>query len=232
MLNYTANYKKDKLSWDNAFDFRYGFIKEKDDDARKSDDLIDITSKLGIEAGKGWNYAGLLQFKSQFAPGYDYSVDPRKQISKFMAPGYLTAAIGMDYKTENLSILLAPVSGKFTIVTDDDLSDEGAFGVDPGSKVRSELGATARFEYKKEVLKNVTLDTKLNLFSNYLENPQNIDVDWKVQFNMKVNDYLSANLITHMIYDDDVKIADADTGTSGARLQFMESFGLGLTLKF
>ena len=81
-------------------------------------------------------------------------------------------------------------------------------------------------------MKNVTLDTKLNLFSNYLKNPQNIDVDWKVQFNMKVNDYLSANLITHMIYDDDVKIEDADTGKSSPKLQFMESFGVGLTFKF
>jgi hypothetical protein len=232
MVNYSANYKKDKLSWDNAFDLRYGFIKEKGDDMRKSDDLIDISSKVGIEAGGNWNYSALLNFKSQFAPGYDYSVEPREQISKFMAPGYLTLALGMDYKTDNLSILLAPVSGKFTFVTDDSLSNEGAFGVDPGSKVRSELGATAQFQYKKEVLKNVTLDTKLGLFSNYLDKPQNVDLDWKVQFNMKVNDYLSANLITHMIYDDDVKIVDADTGTSSAKLQFMESFGVGLTFKF
>lgn len=232
MVNYAANYKKDKLSWDNAFDLRYGFIKEKGDDVRKSDDLLDISSKVGIEAGKGWNYSGLLNFKSQFTPGYDYSFEPRKQISKFMAPGYLTLALGMDYKTDGLSVLLAPVSGKFTFVTDEELSDEGAFGVDPGSKTRAELGATVRVEYKKEVLKNVTFDSKLDLFSNYLDNPQNVDVNWKVQVNMKVNDYLSANLITHMIYDDDVKIADADTGTSGPKLQFMESFGVGLTFKF
>lgn len=232
MINYTANYKKDKLSWDNTFDFRYGFIKEDGDNVRKSDDLIDISSKLGVEAGGNWNYSGLLNLKTQFAPGYDYGVEPREQISKFMAPGYLTLALGMDYKTDNLSVLLAPIAGKFTFVTDDYLSEQGAFGVDPGSKTRAELGATARFQYKKEVLKNVTLDTKLGLFSNYLDKPQNIDLDWKVQFNMKVNDYLSANLITHMIYDDDVKIPDADTDVSGAKLQFMESFGVGLTFKF
>jgi len=232
MVNYAANYKKDKLSWDNAFDLRYGFIKEKDDDARKSDDLIDISSKLGYEATGKWNYSGMLAFKSQFAPGYDYGVEPKKQISKFMAPGYLTAALGMDYKTDGLSVLLAPLSGKFTFVNDETLSNEGAFGVDPGKKSRAELGATVKVDYVKEVLKNVTLDTKLGLFSNYMHNPQNIDVDWKVQFNLKVNDYLSANLITHMIYDDDVKIEDPDTGTSSPKLQFMESFGVGLTFKF
>ncbi len=232
MLNYAANYKKDKLSWDNAFDLRYGFIKEKDTDTRKSDDLIDISSKLGYEVGGGWNYAGMLSFKSQFAPGYKYpDEDPRELISRFMAPGYLNAALGMDYKTDGLSILLAPVSGKFTFVLADDVNEED-FGLDADKKVRSELGATVKVEYKTDVVKNVTLDTKLNLFSNYLNNPQNVDVDWKVQLNMKVNDYLSANLITHLIYDDDVKIEDPDTGISGARLQFMESFGVGLTFKF
>jgi hypothetical protein len=231
MFNYAANYKKDKLSWDNTFDLRYGFIKEKDDDTRKSDDLIDISSKLGYEAGSGWNYALLLGFKSQFASGYNYDNDPRELISKFMAPGYLNAAAGMDYKTDGLSVLLAPVSGKFTFVTADDINEED-FGLEADKKVRGELGATVKIEYKKEVLKNVTFDTSLNLFSNYLEKPQNVDVDWKTQFNMKINDYLSANLITHLIYDDDVKIEDPDTGTSGARLQFMESFGVGLTYKF
>ncbi|WP_167608984.1 DUF3078 domain-containing protein [Maribellus sediminis] len=233
MINYAANYKKDKLSWDNSVDLRYGFIKEKDDDSRKSDDLMEFTSKLGIEAGESkWYYSGLLSFKSQFASGYNYDKDPKEEISKFMAPGYLTAALGMDYKTDDLSVMLAPVTGKFTFVTDDVLSEAGSFGVDPGSNVRAELGANVRVEYKKEVLKNVTLESKLNLFSNYMEKPQNVDVDWKVQINMKVNDYLSANLITQMIYDDDVKIEDPDTGISGARLQFMESFGVGLTYKF
>jgi len=231
MLNYAANYKKDKLSWDNSFDLRYGFIKEKDTDARKSDDLIDISSKLGYEAGGGWNYAGLISFKSQFAPGYNYDMDPRELISRFMAPGYLNAGLGMDYKTDGLSVFLAPVSGKFTFVSADDVNEED-FGLDAGKKVRSELGATVKVEYKTDVMKNVTFESKLNLFSNYLDNPQNIDVDWKAQLNMKVNDYLSANLITHMIYDDDVKIDDAETGTTGARLQFMESFGVGLTFKF
>ena len=226
MLNYAANYKKDKLSWDNAFDLRYGFIKEKGDDARKSDDLIDISSKLGYKADGNWNYAGMLAFKSQFAPGYDYGVDPKKLISKFMAPGYITAALGMDYKTDGFSVMLAPVSGKFTFVNDETLANEGAFGVDPGKKARAELGATVKVEYVKEVMKNVTFDSKLGLFSNYLHNPQNIDVDWKVQLNMKVNDYLSANLITQMIYDDDIKIEGSP------KLQFMESFGVGLTFKF
>ena len=100
---------------------------------------------MGLEAGNGWYYSGLLSFKSQFASGYDYDVEPKKMISKFMAPGYLTAALGMDYKTDGFSVLMAPVSGKFTFVNDQTLSDDGAFGVDPGKKARAELGASYNF---------------------------------------------------------------------------------------
>ncbi len=232
MVNYAANYKKDKVSWDNSFDFRYGFLKEKETDLRKSDDNIDISSKLGYQAKGNWYYSGLLNFKSQFAPGYNYTDDEKGDaISKFMAPGYLTAALGMDYKTDVFSAMIAPLSGKFTFVTDEDLSDDGAFGVDEGSKVRGELGATVKLELKKDIMKNVALNTKLDLFSNYLDNPQNVDVDWTVKINMKVNDYLSANLITQMIYDKDIEFENSD-GSVESRLQFMESFGVGLTFKF
>ena len=170
MVNYSANYKKDNLSWDNSFDFRYGFLKEEDQKLRKSDDMIDISSKLGIEASKKWYYSALLNFKSQFAAGYDYP-DTDNAISKFMAPGYLNIGLGMDYKTDGFSLMMAPVSGKFTFVTDDDLSDEGAFGVEEGNTMRAELGATVKAQLKKDIWENVTMDTKVSLFSNYLDQP-------------------------------------------------------------
>ncbi len=154
-----------------------------------------------------------------------------------MSPGYLNAGVGMDYKTEKLSILLAPISGKFTFVLEDKLSDDGAFGVDPGKKSRSEFGATVKMEYKTGLVKNVDMETKLDLFSNYMENPQNIDVDWKVLINMKINDWLSANLATRLIYDHDILIDIDDNGDGefdrqGRRVQFMEMFGAGLSIKF
>ena len=232
MVNYKANYKKEKLSWDNTFDLRYGFLKEENEDLRKSDDNIDISSKLGIKAKKNWHYALLLNFKSQFAEGINYDDVEEKVISKFMSPGYLNVGAGLDYKKENFSLYMTPVNGKFTFVTDDVLSAEGAFGVDPGKTSRGELGAMVKVEYKKEIMKNVTLDTKIDLFTNYLENFGNIDIDWTGKVNMKVNDWLSANLVMQLIYDDDIDIEDPETGKSGPKVQFMESFGAGLTLTF
>jgi hypothetical protein len=233
MVNYLAQYKKDSLSWDNYFDLRYGFLKEDGNDLTKSSDRIEFNSKVGYNTGGGWNYAGLVNFKSQFAPGYNY---PRTSgdvyMSKFLSPAYINIALGMDYKNEVMSLFFSPATGKFTIVNDDALSAAGEFGVDPGKKFRAEFGGSARLGFKKEIFKNVTAASKLDLFSNYFHNPQNIDVDWTFMLNMKVNEWLSANFMTQLVYDDDIKIMDADTGKGAPMVQFMEMFGVGLTFKF
>jgi hypothetical protein len=233
MVYYLANYKKDSLSWDNYIDLRYGFLKEDGNDLTKSSDRIEFNSKVGYATGGGWNYAGLVNFKSQFAPGYNY---PRTTgdvpISQFLAPAYINLALGMDYKNEFISLFISPATGKFTIVNDDALSAAGEFGVDPGKKFRSEFGGSIRFGAKKEVFKNVTAATKLDLFSNYFHNPQNIDVDWTFMLNLKVNEWLSANFLTQLVYDDDIKILNADTEKSAPMVQFMEMFGVGLSFKF
>lgn len=232
MLNYLANYKKDSLSWDNYIDLRYGFLKEDGNDMTKSSDRIEFNSKLGYNTGTGWNYAALVNFKSQFAPGYNYPRTPNDTyISKFLAPAYVNVALGMDYKNDFITLFISPATGKFTIVGDDDLSAAGEFGVDPGKKFRAEFGGSVRFGAQKEIVKNVTASTKLDLFSNYFHNPANIDIDWTFMLNMKVNEWLSANFLTQMIYDDDIKIVDKD-GNSAPLIQFMEMFGVGLSVKF
>lgn len=232
MLNYLANYKKDSLSWDNYIDLRYGFLKEDGNDMTKSSDRIEFNSKLGYNTGTGWNYAALVNFKSQFAPGYNYPRTPNDTyISKFLAPAYVNVALGMDYKNDFITLFISPATGKFTIVGDDDLSAAGEFGVDPGKKFRAEFGGSVRFGAQKEIVKNVTASTKLDLFSNYFHNPANIDVDWTFMLNMKVNEWLSANFLAQMIYDDDINIEDKD-GNSAPMIQFMEMFGVGLSVKF
>jgi hypothetical protein len=113
------------------------------------------------------------------------------------------------------------------------LSNAGAFGVNPGDKMRWELGGYFKAATKLSVMKNVGIESTLELFTNYLKNPQNIDVNWVAGVNMQVNKYLSAVVSTQLIYDDDIKIlVDKVTGQAGPRTQFKETFGLGLTYKF
>lgn len=117
-------------------------------------------------------------------------------------------------------------------MTDDELSEAGAFGLDPGKKARAEMGATIKSEFKTPVAKNVNLSTSLMLFSNYFHKPQNIDVNWDVAINMKINEFLSANLLTNLIYDHDILIPLDDEGNTGRRVQFKQHFGVGLNFKF
>jgi Protein of unknown function (DUF3078) len=239
LVNLSANYAKDNTSWENSLKLGFGLIKQGDDPTRKSDDQIDLASKLGIKASDKWFYTGLLGFRTQFAQGYDNpgEVD-RLKISNFMAPGYLNFSLGMDYKpSESFSILLAPLASKFTFVLDDDLSAAGSFGVDPGQTARAEMGAYIKMAFKKEILKNVSLDTKIDLFSNYLDNPQHVDVNWDLLLTFKVNEYLSASLLTQLIYDYDIQFGEDTTGdgvddTFESKVQFKELFGLGLTYTF
>jgi hypothetical protein len=233
ILNLSANYSKDKNDWANTLDIGYGIQKQGDQDFRKTDDHIDFLSKYGRKVSKSMFFSAMLNFKTQMSDGKRYDPDTAT-ISRLFAPAYLQAALGIEYKpNETFYAVISPVAGKLTMVLDDTLSAQGAFGVDPGDKTRMELGGSVAIGVKAEIMKNVTFNSTLGLFSNYIEDPQNIDVDWKVMINMKINDYLSANLNTQLLYDDNIASIDDKTGEpGGAKVQFKEIFGVGLTYKF
>lgn len=239
LLNLTANYKMGKSAWDNALTVGYGKMIQKGNDLGwvKTDDRIDFQSKYGHKATDKWFYSGLMSFRTQMDNGYNYP-DTENRISALLAPAYLLFSLGMDYKPNpQFSMFLSPLTSKNTIVMDDELSAMGAFGVDPGKKFRPELGAYANIAYKKdEIVKNVNFLTKLDLFTNYLKNPQNIDVSWEALLVLKVNQFLSATVNTQLLYDDDVliKVDEGSEGepVMGKRVQFKEVIGVGFTYKF
>lgn len=250
-INLFGNYKKGKSVWDNNLDIAYGVIRQGTGDFIKSDDRIDFVSKYGRSAIKNWNYAGLLNFRTQMAPGYDLSVPySRVRISDIFAPAYLTIAIGMDYKpNENLTFFLSPITSKTTIVLDQPLADAGAFGVEPGhfhystdtsyvsgENFRFEFGGYLKFMYKTEIWENAVFTTKLDLFSNYVKNPQNIDIFWDNSLMIKVGKYLGVNIGLTMVYDHDILISvdknnDGIFESTGPRTQIKQVFGFGLSYK-
>jgi hypothetical protein len=246
MLSVFANMIKGKSRWDNSLDLGYGLLKQgKNTSFMKTDDKIDLLSKYGREAFKNFYYAALVNFKTQMAPGYNYPNDSVK-ISNLFAPAYLLAAVGMDFKPNAcFSAFIAPLTAKFTFVTDQVLSDAGAFGVKSGGKLKSEIGGYLRAIYTKsdfkgEFMKNVAFTTKIDLFSNYTENPQNIDVSWENMIALKVNKYISVNFKTHLIYDDNIMVpfdlnedGTIDAGEAvRSKIQFKEIFGAGFSYKF
>jgi hypothetical protein len=221
-----SKYNKNKISWENNFETNYGINKIGSENARKTDDKLLLSSKLGINIGKNWYFSGILSFTTQMFDGYNYPNDSVK-ISTLLAPGYLLASLAMDYKpSENFSLLVSPVTGKATIVNDQALADSGAFGVDPGDKLKFELGSYFKMFFKKEIIKNITFETKLDLFSDYGNYLATIDVNWEAMLDMKINEFFSAKILTNLIYDDDIRF----DGTP--KTQFKEVFGLGFSYKF
>lgn len=244
-----ANYSKDKWKWNNDLTIGYGGLLQGQRPWEKTDDRIEFNSKLGREASKSWYYSAFVNFRTQMVDGYKLP-DDSTLISTWMAPGYLTGGIGMDYMPNDyFSVNISPASAKITFVANQQLADFGAYGVDaaerdaagaiitPGKNERFELGGNISAQFKKEIMKNVNLDTKINFFSNYLDRPENIDVNWDLMLNLKVNEWLSANIQTSLIYDHDIDIP-VDTNNDGVddavgpRTQFKEVLGVGLNLAF
>lgn len=232
-FNMNANYVKEKIHWENTLKSGYGLLKEGEDETVKTDDKLELNSKLGVELkDEHLLYSSYLNFLTQFTDGYKYP-NTTDKISGAFSPAYLTVATGFDYQpSERFSLFLTPVSAKFTFVTDEELSAAGAFGVEPGKKARAEMGASLKSELKTPVMKNVDLTSTLSLFSNYFHQPENIDVNWDINVNMKINDYLSANLFTNLVYDHDILIPIDDEGNTGRRIQMKQLFGVGLSYKF
>ena len=232
LFNYSAGLIQGKSIWDNTIDLGYGLIKLGDAPIRKSDDKIDLMSKYGYKISeKNLYLSANLNFRTQFTEGYNYPNDS-VMISNFMAPGYLMLGLGIDYKpVPYFSLSILPITGRLTFVMDDSLSARGAYGVDPGDKVRAEFGAAVIALFEKDILPNVNFKSKLELFSNYLDNPQNIDVNWDALLFLKVNKYLSTYIGLQTIYDHDIMITDSDNKT-GPRTQFKQTFGVGLTYSF
>lgn len=209
-VNYDFNYKKDDWSWDNKVIASYGIVKTRNSSfAKKTDDRLELSSILGKKATGRWSYSMLLTFRTQFTKGYNYDRDEygaetREEYTNFFSPAYLQVGPGMLYKRDdNFFINLSPATSKFTFVDPGyTLPDEAYFGVEEGNSMRYELGFSASMYYKLDVIANVTFENILGLYSNYLEDPQNVDINYQLNIVLRVNRFLTTNLSFQTIYDD------------------------------
>lgn len=218
-LNYDFNYTKGDWAWDNKLIASYGVTKLKGEELQKTDDRLELNSLLGKKASGYWYYSAFFNFKTQMSSTYVSG----EQTSHFFSPAYFQFGPGMLWKKhDNLKVNIAPATSKL-IYVHKHLTDLGpAFGVKQNETTRYELGAAVNAYYKLDVMKNVSVENILNLYSNYLEDFQNVDIDYTVNVVMKVNKYLSANLSMQAIYDD-----NAFRG-----FQTREVFGLGINYGF
>ena len=231
-VSYAFNYKKDKWAWDNNIFIDYGLTKvDGDEYTKKTTDRFEVNSVLGYQLNNPqWYYSFFLNFKTQMTDGYKY-VDSQNRtlINKLLSPGYLQFGPGMLWKkSDNLKVNIAPATSKITTARKEFTSPTGAhythnfYGVEDDKNIRYELGFYLNGYAKVDVWENVSIENILSLYSNYLDKPQNVDLDYTANVVMKVNKFLSANFTFQAIYDDDAARA----------FQIRELLGLGLSYKF
>lgn len=220
-LNYDFNYKKEDIVWDNKFILAYGLTKIKGDEkTAKTDDRLELNSLWGKKAKGQWYYSMFFNFKTQMDTGLDKNDG---KISHFFSPAYFQLGPGMLWKkSNNLSVNFSPATAKLIIVHPHFTELGPSFGVLQGDSTRFEFGASISAYYKFNIMTNVSIENRLNLYSNYLDNPQNIDVDYQMNVLLKINKYLSANVAVQAIYDDN----------SVQAVQIREVFGLGVNYGF
>jgi hypothetical protein len=221
-LNYDFNYKKGDVVWDNKFILAYGLSKIKGNEiTAKTDDRLELNSLWGKKSkAKNWYYSMYFNFKSQMDTGLDKN---NVKISHFFSPAYFQFGPGFLWKKDNnASVNIAPAAGRLIMVHKHFTELGPSFGVLQGDNTRFEFGASVTAYYKFVALTNVSIENRLNLYSNYLEDPQNVDIDYQMNVVMKINKYLSANIALQTIYDD-----NAIKGT-----QVREVFGLGINYGF
>ncbi|MFB9055289.1 DUF3078 domain-containing protein [Mariniflexile ostreae] len=249
---YSADYKDPFFYWKNNLNIRYGINKQESREQRKTDDLFEINSNLGYQADKFsyWFYSARLNFKTQLTDGFKY---PNKEtaISRLMAPGYLFFGGGMEYgkQVDELSFYFSPLTLKATFVLDDELANKGAFGVTPavldsegnvvvkGDQLKAEVGILLTNSYEMEVAQNIKMKHQVSLYSDYINNFGNVDVDWRIDFNFKVNSFARATFGSHLKYDDDVKISvpsdvEGENEDGGSRVQWKQFLGVGFAFDF
>ena len=252
LFNGFANRHKGKNVWDNSLILAFGGQLQSpqgysfaDGAPSKTDDRVELNSKWGRELKKSWYFSFLGQFKTQFTEGFDGSGN---RISNVFAPAYLILAPGFEYRpNEDFTVFVSPAAMKLTMVNDKSLfpdsaaADFRAYGVKYGSTTEVEVGAYLRAQYKKDITKNFTFITRGDLYSNYLRNPQNIDVSWETLWTLKINSWFGATFNTLLIYDHDIdvpKLKDETIGgvttkvpAPGPGTQFKQTLGLGLSFK-
>jgi hypothetical protein len=250
--NFQRKYQKKLLSWKTNASIRFGLNAQKGRDLRKTEDQLLFNSTFGYrrDSTSNFRYSAKFNFNTQFANGYKYP-NIEKPISKFMAPAYAFLGIGTEYSApnEDLNVYLSPVTQKSTFVFDQTLANEGMFGVAPavhdeegniieeGENVNTEFGVLLTSGFKKEIFTNVNLDNEVSIYSDYLNKFGNVDVDWQLNLNLVVNDFIKANIGSHLRYDDDVKVKkdtnnDGKLETLGSRIQFKQLLGVGMVYEF
>ncbi len=239
----TYNNKEANTQWINSARFKFGTIMTAEKGFRKNHDEFEFDSKFNRNASGKIGMSASLYMKNQLAKGYNYPNDS-VAVSKFLNPGTMTVGLGVEYKPmKNTTVNIAPISYKTTFVLDTAHIDQTIHGIDADKRAKREMGTQVVVSNKITLLKDLDVTNLLRLFSNYLNHPQNIDVDWEMIVEKKINWFFTVRLNLHLIYDDNIRFAVYDDDEQPiilpggiekkvAKAQIREFVGLALQFSF
>jgi hypothetical protein len=248
-----ANYQNKRHSWSNSFDGTLGFFKNisvdsgVNDNINKNADILQFSSnylydlqKANLKVGIGAN------FLSQFIKTYDLAKSD-KLLSDFLAPGILDVSPGIEWTPQPyLKVFLSPASGRFTFVSNDSIitkAEANRFGNDVDQRIRSELGARLDIVFEKELIKNLNIRSRAQLFNNYTR-PQlqidainssrgNIDINWQTDLFYKLTKNIALNFGFQVLKDDDVRIVSNKlTGDKTSPWNWRNTIGISFITGF
>jgi len=229
-LDFDANYAKKTTTFDNKLELKLGFHTTEIDGKktfRTNEDLIRVTSKLGIRAWESWYFSSQFQGYTQFMPVYDTKVTTKLK-SKFFAPVYGNLSIGMDFKPKlkrknsSLSILLSPLSYNCRYVSVDSIAPN--YGIEQGKKYKYTIGSRFDGNIKWTFLEDFTWTSKAQYYTNY----ESAEVNFENTVDYRFSRYFSLQFFCHWRFDDSVKRKKDKDGNLMGYGQFKEF----LTLNF
>lgn len=224
-LDVSLNYNdQQRIQFDNRLEWKLGFVSSRSDSIHKykpNNDLLRLTSKLGLKAISSWFYTIQAEFSTQIFR--NYKTNSHDRTSGFLAPGYMKVDLGMDYKKniDNLtfSAVISPFSYKLTYVGDKEV-DVTKFGVEEGKVSKNDIGSNLQVNSKWTIIPEIVWESRLSYFTTY----ERAEAEWENTFNFKLNRYLSTKLFVHARFDDGIE--KDDDKDSFFQLSELLSFGL------
>lgn len=243
-------FNKGLIRWNNEFIGRFGLNRQEGQGFRKTDDHLEFVSTFGYKFSNDsdWYYTVRSSFQSQFSDSYNYP-NRDNSISHFMAPGYFFLGAGAEYKLDKNDLLfyVSPLTQKTTFVLNQRLANDGAFGVraasrdldgniiSKGRRIRGESGILLKNEYRRKITEDIEVFSRLSLFTDYFKNFGNIDVDWELMIDFRVNEFIKARIGSHIRYDDDIKVQRknevGELVDDGPRIQWKQQLGIGILIE-
>lgn len=218
---------KQGIQWESDAEWRLGFYSVDGDTLHNistNDDILKISSKIGIKAEGNWFYSSSIDFSTPFFSSFK-GINSMQKKAAFFTPVKFNVNFGFDYKYKKVfSLMLSPISYKYVYVMDNITINPNLFGITTGEKSLGEVGSSCKAILSYQIVPEILLDAKLLFYTNY----QKVEVDLEMVFNMTINRFMSARMSFNPRYDNTVISSTNKLPT----IQFKQLISVGFSHTF